>query len=456
MSDNIEPVANDQPQSEASWQKWEPVIHEILGGASGRFSDDRAEKRNSDSNSESSNGNAEYFDRNGRRVLNPTDLPADEPVLSLENGKSGTRTLKVFADKAGLQANKELFSEKFSYTQDGSKTIEDRNIKTADSAETHLKSTFDKDTFEIKFEIKTDGVKQEISLDGNSKPQRFEINYGDNLLSYKIEDGKFSGVKMTGPDGANRPLSEEKIAEFISAANKSVEALRLNNGIPEPFESVKAADSKSGELNISEDAYKRREIVTPELFRSLLADAKHSDLAKSILSDLSTPDYFGSDPLSTAIKTLKDQHPEKSESLGNAAIDSLQQNSKNPLYAELGKAAAEDPAFADKLRQIIGFDLQSKRADERGPAVDLLMSMSPQWTSADFNAALQNMQPDQVRAFRAALTQAPMEIKQEATRIATMNRASKNLICSDLKSTSVRRKISLVKITFIQLKIVCV
>lgn len=449
VSENPELVENHKPHPEPSWQKWEPVIHEILGGTSGRFLDDRSgEKQQSDGSRDNKEGHenqegteatatAEYFDRNGRKVLNPKDLPANEAVISIESDSSESRTLKVFADRAGFEANKEILSENFSYKQDGNKTIEHRKIKSSDLAETELQVTYNKDTSGISFSIKSDGLKQEIDLDGDSKPHKFEIGYGNNLLSYQIEDGKFLGVKMTASDGTNRPLSAEKTAEFIAAANQSVESLRLNNGIPEPL-SFASKDSlvriESGELNLAEDAYMRRQVVTPELFKSLLADAKNNDVAKSILVDLSTPDYFGADPLSAAIKNLKEQHPEKSEILSDAAIDSLRMNSRDPLYQVLGKAAKEDPVFADNLRKIVGSDLQSERVDSDGLAVEVLMSMSSQWTKADFNEALQHMQPDQVRAFRAALSQAPLDVKQEAVRIATMNQGEQNLDFFNLRN----------------------
>jgi hypothetical protein len=441
VSENIELVENQKPHPEPAWQKWEPVIHEILGGTSGRFLDDHSgEKQKSDGSKDSKESNenkegttaaatVEYFDRNGRKVLNPKELPANEAVLSIESDSSESRTLKVFADRAGFQANKEILSENFTYRQDSNKTIEHRKIKGSDFPETELQVTYDKVTSGISFSIKSDGLKQEIELDGNSKPHKFEIGYGDNLLSYQIEDGKFSGVKVTASDGANRPLSAEKTAEFIAAANQSVESLRLNNGIPEPL-SFASKDApfriESGELNLAEDAYMRRQVVTPELFNSLLSDAKNNDVAKSILVDLSTPDYFRADPLSAAIKTLKERHPEKSEVLSDAAIDSLRMNSRDPLHQVLGKAATEDPVFADNLRQIAGSVLRSERADSDGLAVEVLMSMSSNWTTADFNEALRRMQPDQIREFRAALNQAPLDVKQEAVRIATMNQSEQN------------------------------
>jgi hypothetical protein len=442
MSESVEQQKNPKPAADASWQTWEHVVREVVGAAADkRFSDSSSERqdngRSRDRNGEwggevvGVNG-GDYFDRNGKKILNPKDLPVDEPVLSVMRGADGKRVVNVYGDKNSLEQNKAILSETISTTQVGDKTVEERKIQSAGSGETQLQTTFDKNTFEISFRIKSDGINQEISLDANSNLRKFEMIYGNNALSYHIENGKITGVNFKDSDGMERPLSQEKANEFVKAAESSIIALRQNNGIPAPIEhaAVKRGEisattdellkfAPGSESTMKDSVSKRRDAVSPDLFRTLLSEAKNSEVAKQILADISTRDYFDSDPLSHAIRQLREMHPEKTDAIGNAAIDASLQNSKNPLYAELARTAAEDPKFAQAMREIIAADLRNKSQGEKGPAVEMLMSMSSQWSTADFNAALQNMQPDQVRAFRAALVNAPLKVKQEAVRIAT-------------------------------------
>ncbi len=435
--------SKQNPQEQ--WKAWENVVQEILGDAPNRIRASSVASKISDASGSDPDisgkvvggSETEFFDANGQKIESLETRSSNEPFVGLKRDGS-SRVIEVFSTNDDYRNGNALLTERFSYKEDDSKVVEERKIETADAQSTLLKTTYDKNTAELTFATNFDGIRQEIGLDGNSQLQKFEMSYADTNLSYQIENGLITGVKLSGPNCKddnsgieNTNLDSQKAAEFIAAANLSLQTLRENNGIPEPIVD-RALGSPANDLGfnvqtneptLNDDVFKRRALTTNSMLDALVSESlKNPDnqAFRSILADVSphNSQYYQPNPLQSALKTVLEFHPDKREQLETAALQSVSQRSDEPLKQQIADVAANDPNLARAVREIIGSHLRSSHNEEKGQATDLLMALSPKWSVNDFNAALQSMQPNQVKDFAQALSSAPIEVKQAAFNLA--------------------------------------
>ena len=414
----------DTPEDK-NWQKWENVIQEILGSPQNRLAVTNVLAKGE-----------QLFDRSGKVISDQSKLPDGEPIVSLRSDISGAKVLKIFADKNDLKEDRPLLSESFTYRQDGSRLYEDRKIETPNHGITSLQSTFDQESHHLTFGVESAGLKQEIVLNSDSKLEKFEMNFGQNQLVYKIENGSIVGLTMIGPDGKSKSVSDSDATKFIAAAEVAVASVRFHNGIPNPMATEPEAARldvpklepyifNRGEQSLSNDPDMRRAITSSEMQKTLVAEAlktPQNSHVRAVLADISSSSRSileKEDPLLTAVRALGEMRPDMREKMATAALMAAKSDSRWPIEAQVADLAAKDPNFDRTVKEIISSQLLSNSGEENGASVSMMMAISDRWSVNDFNVALRNMQPDQVSAFSVALARAPVEVKLVAHELAT-------------------------------------
>ncbi len=411
-----------------NWQKWENVIQEILGSPQDRLAPSQDKK--------ALGAGEQFFDRSGKVISDQSKLPDGEPIVSLRSDISGAKVLKIFADKNDFKEDRPLLSESFTYRQDGSRLYEDRKIETPNHGITNLQNTFDQESLHLTFGVESSGLKQEIVLNSDSKLEKFEMNFGQNQLAYKIENGSIVGLTMLGPDGKSKSLSDSDATKFIAAAEVAVASVRFHNGIPIPMDTgteVARLDIpklepyifNQSQRTLSNDADMSRAITSSDMQKTLVAEALKTPQninVRAVLADISSSNKSileKEDPLLTAVRAQGEMRPDMREKMATAALVAAKSDSRRPIEAQVADLAAKDPKFDQIVKEIISSQLLSNSGEENAASVSMMMAMSDRWSVNDFNVALRNMQPDQVSAFSVALERAPVEVKVAALELAT-------------------------------------
>jgi hypothetical protein len=232
-----------------------------------------------------------------------------------------------------------------------------------------------------------------ITLDGNDLNRKIDlVGDGDFVLDINLVRG---GNSVRGEDLGRDIIHDRRFFSDIDFPNEHPH--RNHN-------------------SDFEDSYNRHEIVSSQMFKTLLAQALKNPNAEAILSDITDPDAKPSriDPLWSGIRLLQEETPQQAANLKRAVMKGMQLDSNAPIEHLIAKTAAENPQFAQHIRQIINNHLSKGRHEEQGKAVSLMFAMSPQWSVEDFQTALRHMQPNQVQDFRTALSYAPPEVQREA------------------------------------------
>ncbi len=160
----------------------------------------------------------------------------------------------------------------------------------------------------------------------------------------------------------------------------------------------------------------RRETLTPEFFQQLLQAASTNGDARHILRDVvgEKSTYLRhQDPIELAITYAINELPDAKVQLQSAVLSGYRSQSSEDILSVLAGLARNDPEFAFGVREaIIKPALSSSDSSTRHQGTDLLLALADQWTEADFDAALETFQPDQIPHMRMAVIAMPERVRE--------------------------------------------
>lgn len=223
-------VEKEQPKETADWQQFESAVSEVLGNTQERIEKSGAPRADGAADKIGQT----FYDQNGKEIPDIEKFRNGQPVLNAIRGENGQKIIEIYANKNAALSGTPFLRQSFRYDETPDKTVEHREVFSPGHPTTRLESSLDKESMSLTFRVESGNTKQEIVIDADSNPIRFDIADEKKVLSYKFSEGKVVGVDLHTRAGS-RSLFGAELDQFASAAEQSLQKLRSANGLPEPL-----------------------------------------------------------------------------------------------------------------------------------------------------------------------------------------------------------------------------